>query len=237
LSKIIGRLWISITYLSLAACNFHSDKTALSMEPISNPSRTSLTSFNAIKLNILDPKCLRCHDSSGEGGVDLTNYKSIMANPGLVVAGDLQNSRLYTEVFTGSMPEDGPVLNANEISAIANWIEAGAPDGDLPHSTPPAEPAPVPPASTVYSQIQKNILDQSCVRCHSGTKPSGKVDLSSFQKMMSNKKVVIIPGKPESSLVYIEIANATMPPKGSAINSQLVELLKIWILNGALEKN
>lgn len=238
MEKIKKILYISILCVLINACNFHSDKTALALTDPTNTNRTSLSSFDALKLNILDPKCLRCHGAAGDGGVDLSTYSSIISNPRLVTAGNLQQSRLYTEVFTGSMPEGGPVLSADEVAAIANWIQSGAPDGDFSPGAPMPDPTLPPiPSSSIYKQIQTKLFDPSCVRCHSTAKPSGKVDLSSYQKLMANKKIVIVPGKPERSLAFTEIANGSMPPRGGAVDSKLAELLKKWITEGANENN
>jgi len=226
---------IAITCLAIAGCNFQAGQSKLNLTSPTDPSRTSIASFESIKSNILDPKCLRCHAAGGDGGVDLSSYNSIKDNPGLVTAGDLKNSRLYTEVATGSMPEGGPVLNPDEIAVIENWILAGASDGDTSVNPPPINPPPPTNSETIYSQIQTKIFNTSCVRCHSSAKPSGKVDLSDYQKLMANKRSVIVPGKPQSSLAYTEIIGGSMPPKGKAVDPQLVELFKNWITNGARE--
>lgn len=238
MDKIKNTVCIAITCLALAACNFHSGQAGLNLTSPSEPSRTSIASFESIKQNILDPKCLRCHAANGDGGVDLSTYNSIKSNPGLVTAGDLQNSRLYTEVATGSMPEGGPILNPDEIAVIENWILAGASDGNIPADPPPpVNPLPPPTTETIYSQIQTKLFNTSCVRCHSSAKPSGKVDLSNYQNLVANKKSVIVPGKPQNSLAYTEIISGSMPPKGKTVDPQLVELLKTWIANGAKEEN
>ena len=228
---------ISISVFLLGGCNFKVNKMPLVLED-RNQTRSLLTSFDAIKKSIIDPKCLRCHGSGGSGGVNLSNYPTIKANIGLATPGDLQNSRIYTEVASGSMPEGGPALSANEVTAISNWILAGAPDGEFTagRETPPVvNPPPV--TSANFSQIQTKLFDVSCVKCHSGAKPSGKVDLSNYQKLMLNKKNVIVAGQPNASLAFTEITSQSMPPKGNAIDPQLVELLRTWIEAGAKEIN
>jgi cytochrome c5 len=230
-----------ILVFSLAACSFQIDKTK-NTDGLSDTQ--SLNSFSAIKSDIFDTRCARCHSgSSGDGGVDLSSYESIMRNQGLVVAGAPSQSRIYNEVLSGDMPEGGPPLEDSEMKAIENWILAGAPDGDFNSTTgspnPPApNPNPVPPnpaeppSVATFTEVQSKILAQSCTRCHSGAHPSGKIDLSSYESLMARPKTVV-PGAPNQSLIYTEIESGSMPPRGPRIDPQLVQLLNDWIQEGA----
>ncbi len=86
-----------------------------------------------------------------------------------------------------------------------------------------------------FSDVQKRIFDQSSTQCHSATKQKGKVNLSSYDSIMKNsKKVIVIPGSPEESLVYTEIFSESMPPKGPAVSPEDLAMLKQWILEGAV---
>ncbi len=227
-----------------AACQLRSNESPLTLADKPLAAGTKLISFAAIKTAVLDLKCISCHGSAGAGGVNLSTYDSIKSNPGLVNPGDAQYSRLYTEVATGSMPDGGPALSAEEVAAIGNWIQNGAPNGNFAAGgvNPPAPPFvppvnPPPTTSSNYAQLQTKLFDVSCVKCHSGSKPSGKVDLSDYQKIMANTKTVIVAGNPNASLAFTEITGGSMPPSGKAIDAVLVELLRKWIETGAKEKN
>ncbi|MBC7465635.1 MAG: c-type cytochrome [Bdellovibrio sp.] len=243
-------LIIGINCSLFAACNYHVNKAQLDN---SAQSVQQINSFSTLKTNILDPQCIRCHGVGGKGGVDLSNYNSIMTNPGLVMINNINASRLYTEVESGSMPDGGPVMNSEDVATIAAWINAGAPDGTfantnpviptptpVPTPTPPPaqNPPPVvtppnPPNVISYNDVQTKLFNVSCTRCHSGSKPSGSVDLSSYQKTMANSKKVVVPGNATKSIAYTEITSGSMPPRGPAVDPTLVKLLNDWINAGA----
>jgi hypothetical protein len=67
--------------------------------------------------------CTNCHGNSG--GVNLSSYSATMSS-GSVVAGNAAGSRLYRSVTTGSMRGYG--MSAAQITALANWINQGAPN-------------------------------------------------------------------------------------------------------------
>jgi len=85
-----------------------------------NPQAT----YTWISQNILVPKCLSCHGEAGaSANVRYNTYQNTLAT---AQAGNLAGSKLYTETNNGSMPMGGPRLPANELKAIADWINAGA---------------------------------------------------------------------------------------------------------------
>lgn len=79
--------------------------------------------FAYVNTNIIAPNCVKCHGGGMvAAGVNLSTYAGVRA---ALIAGNAAGSRLYTEVNSGSMPPAGP-LSALQISAIRNWIDAGA---------------------------------------------------------------------------------------------------------------
>lgn len=240
------------TLTALVGCN----QIVSKHEQPDSVSFQKLTSFQALKVEILDAKCARCHNgSTTEGGVDFTSYETMLANPSLVTPGNLESSGVYAAVADGSMPLGGPRLSAEEVQAIGDWILAGAPQGDFdssgsptpqpvpqppnqppsPPPTLPPQPAPPSPAPVAsYSVIQAQIFDRSCVRCHSGSRPSGNVDLTNYSLLMANTRPKVVePGLPKKSLVYTEITSGSMPPRGAKVDPALTAILKTWIEQGA----
>jgi mono/diheme cytochrome c family protein len=207
----------------------------------------SMSSFQVLSEDIFAPKCLSCHSGpNGSGGVDLSSYNSIVAtSANLVVSGQPSASRLYTEVATGDMPDGGPPLSTDEIEAIGQWIQDGAPNGEFAQSpaptatpTPANSPTPTPSPSATpvplvpYATIQTNIFSHSCTQCHSGSSPDAGIDLSSYTKLFANRTVVVVKGSSTTSLVYEEIKRGAMPPGGSVSAANLA-LLAEWINQGA----
>lgn len=226
-------------FIFLVACSFQENKL-----PDKKASALGLNSFAGLQANIFEPKCMSCHNATArDGDVDLSTYASIMAGRGLVLPGHLSQSLVFTEVEDGSMPKDAPALKPEEVQAISDWIMAGAPEegefGSSPSPiVPPVTPSPVtpppatPPRAPAYLAVQTRLFDVSCVRCHSGTKPSGRIDLTSYAKVMGNAKKVVVPGAANRSLVYTEIVNKSMPPRGT-VSAEDLAILRDWINEGA----
>ena len=77
---------------------------------------------------ILIGRCLKCHATSREGGLDLTTPKTALAGgeSGVVlVPGNPDESRLFELVSSGEMPPD-EALNELQVAILRQWIVAGA---------------------------------------------------------------------------------------------------------------
>src|SRR6516164_5302599 len=59
------------------------------------------------------------------------------------------------------------------------------------------------------------LLNARCLDCHSGSKPKGGLDLSRRRSAMEggDQGVVIVPGKPDASLLWQYVNDGKMPPK------------------------
>ena len=84
---------------------------------------------------ILIGRCLKCHATSREGGLDLTTRKTALAGSesGVVlVPGNPDESRLFELVSSDEMPPD-EALNELQVAILRQWIVAGAyfPDAPL----------------------------------------------------------------------------------------------------------
>ena len=145
--KTMGMSLAAAAFAISTGCAFPDGNSAAPAVPANGGNKVqSLNSFASLKANIIDAKCTQCHSGSRvKGGVDLSTFASIMAQPGLAVPGQPEASRIFTEVATGSMPDGGPALAAEETKAIRDWILAGAPNGDFASSDQPvAAPTPDP---------------------------------------------------------------------------------------------
>ncbi|MBC7372088.1 MAG: hypothetical protein H7326_11010 [Bdellovibrionaceae bacterium] len=237
-------------FLTLLNSGCHSFMNKIPEPSADSSTSATLDSFATLDSQIFSPKCVACHSAANpKGNVDMSSYAGILHGQGVVVPGHAESSLMYSEVASHGMPEGGPALSDREVTAIAEWINAGATDGNFassnpqPQPTPIATPAPAPapnpvpiatPVPSQYSAIQTLLFDKSCVRCHSNTKTSGNVNLANYQKLMGNARPkVIVAGDAFKSLVYTEIEKGSMPPSGARIDPQLMTLLKDWINAGA----
>ncbi|MEA1978728.1 MAG: c-type cytochrome domain-containing protein, partial [Chloroflexota bacterium] len=77
---------------------------------------------------LFQEKCVLCHsDSSGLGGLDLSDYQAALKGgvSGLLITpGDSANSLLIIRQTTGDHPGQ---LSIEEIAHVRDWIDAGAP--------------------------------------------------------------------------------------------------------------
>ena len=82
--------------------------------------------FGSIHNKIFVPKCVACHGSTiAKGDIRYDSYAAPMRT---VVAGDSAASALHESVDRGGMPEGLPRLTDEEIRAIRDWIDDGAPE-------------------------------------------------------------------------------------------------------------
>lgn len=241
---------------SLGACAFREEKP---QEEEIQPRG----SFAAIQTSALGEACIRCHNPSvSRGGVDLTTYAAVIENPGLVVPGNAELSRLYQVVFSGEMPPRGPRLSDEAIELIRDWINDGAIEGAIspvrepqpvtPPPGPPVDPPLVPPVTPppgnlpeprnpTYTYIYENILEPKCARCHTGSEPAGFVDVSSYRDLLENVFIrdLIVPGRAEESVLFQVLIDTNprrrMPARSEPLSGEEIELIRQWINSNAPE--
>lgn len=104
-----------------------------------------------------------------------------------------------------------------------------------------AHPAPGAAAKIDFEKDIKGILEAACLSCHGSAKPKGELVLETRQSTLKGGEngAVLVPGSPEQSPLYTSTILAKdhedfMPPKGDPLTHKQSELLKQWILEGAL---
>ena len=75
----------------------------------------------------------------------------------------------------------------------------------------------------------KPILELRCVRCHGSELAMKNLRLSRKDRAM----VVIVPGKPEESRLFLAAQSGFMPPGGPRLSADELETLRKWIAEGA----
>ncbi len=218
--------------LLLTSCNIDRSKANFLAE-------APKTWFVSLQQNIFNPKCAQCHNpQKASAGLDVTSYESWMAS-GKIVKHDCKKSPVFKSLMAGRMPLNGPKLSAQELQSIASWIDNGASATALTPNTPLPPPVFVPPPvlKATYSSIRSIIFEARCVGCHSGPKPKGDLDLTTYRKIFSSSGVVT-PGEPlESSLLQRLLSDTDpMPPKPRPpVTETEITVIEAWIKNGALE--
>ncbi|MEC7923087.1 MAG: c-type cytochrome domain-containing protein, partial [Planctomycetota bacterium] len=95
------------------------------------------------------------------------------------------------------------------------------------------------PAS--YYNAVRPILVKSCQGCHQPAKAAAKIVLVDYRQLVEGvheDEKVVVPGKPEESLLYREIIPQgdkapAMPKKAEPLSASDVGVIKRWILEGA----
>jgi hypothetical protein len=112
------------------------------------------------------------------------------------------------------------------------------------------DPGKLPPASTktglTYDTDIKPIFDTSCIKCHKGDKPRGRLHLDTLAGVLKGGKdgVVVVPGNVAKSPLVFAVAHVGdesddfMPPpvqksKIEPLTAEQVGLIRAWVEQGA----
>ncbi len=90
---------------------------------------------------------------------------------------------------------------------------------------------------TSFEVVIRPLLQAKCLKCHSGAKAKGELDLSTAAGILKGgaSGPIVSPAKPDESLLFEKIHNGTMPPdKKSRLSEAEVESVRRWILAGAI---
>ena len=101
----------------------------------------------------------------------------------------------------------------------------------------PTEEAQVAPASSVsYSKDVYPIFEASCIKCHGVEKVSRGLDLTGYEKTMTGsvKGPVVLPGDADNSLLVKLSAEGKMPKQGAKLTPEQIEIVRNWVIQGAL---
>jgi hypothetical protein len=166
-----------------------------------------------------------CHDAiSKREGVQLTDYSTIMKT---VRAGDPTNSSLYRSMIRTDdermPPPPAKAFDAATLALISKWIKQGAKNNSC-----DASAINCVTTNISYAAIVVPILKQNCTGCHSGTAPSGAIDLSTY----TNVTKYISNGKLYGSIVHSP-GFIPMPSATSSLSTCEISQIKSWIDAGS----
>lgn len=224
IKKIISLLGIS---LMISSCSYRNEKDS-KFEVSFNTALENKVSYQMINERILIPKCISCHGDSGN--INLETYDEVF--------GHIEKIKQVT-ITTRKMPKSPyPALSNEELELLATWIQVGAPEKPLDGTDQPP-PVKIEPLEPTFQSINKNILQNKCIVCHSVGKVAERVPLDSPESMIDSPLEIVIPGNSEESGLIISTspnARKLMPPKKSGIaplKPEEIEMIKQWIDNGA----
>ena len=126
----IGISWILFFTILVSSCK---NTMTPGLNQIVFPN-TGTVSYNRYVQPLFNVACnyYGCHDAADQaGGLDLTNYFSMInSSPSPIVPHD-STSSLIVEHVKGTLPPIMPLngsLNSNQIHGLARWVQQGAQD-------------------------------------------------------------------------------------------------------------
>jgi hypothetical protein len=93
-------------------------------------------------------------------------------------------------------------------------------------------PTPV-DTKVTFQTVNETFIKPYCLRCHKGASPGGDVSLESYQAMIDAD--VLVPGRPDDSMVYTDARDGSMPKRPPMPSPELIEMFRTWIADGAIE--
>lgn len=91
-----------------------------------------------------------------------------------------------------------------------------------------------------FDQNVLPLLRDKCINCHGADKAKGGLDMSTYGKLMEggSSGVVVKPGDADGSRLFTLAAHKEepkMPPNAAALSKESLDLVRTWIVSGALE--
>ncbi len=179
---------------------------------------------------ILVENCYSCHAAMRRGGLRLDSREALIqggdSGP-VIVPGKPEQSLLIQAVRrTNSRLQMPPAqkLNEAEIAALVEWVATGA----------------VWPASggELFEGKVQPIFSKNCYACHTTLKSGGlRLDSRADAFQGGVDGVVIVPGKPDESLLIQAVrrthARIKMPPTEKLSDAEIATLAD-WVRKGAI---
>ena len=162
-----------------------------------------------------------CHDANtASNDVILNNYQNVMQT-GDVRPNRPDNSDLY-EVLVETdpdkrMPYNQPPLEQSKINLIRKWINQGAQNLSCDECD---------TTSVSYNTHIQNIVDASCINCHSSSSDVGGRDLSSYSALRDAVENTNLLARINGEL------GANVMPQGGKMDECKIEQIEIWAREG-----
>lgn len=166
-----------------------------------------------------------CHNSvDQEEGYDFTSFEAITSRG--IVPGNYKKSKIFQSISTPFGEEVMPPapqepLTREQLTTIALWIEQGA------HNTTCSSVACDTTGLSYMADIQP-VFQTNCISCHSGGAPSGNINLSTYNGVMSTITNNALVGSITHSTGF-----SPMPQGASKLSNCNIAIIQAWIHAGA----
>lgn len=177
--------------------------------------------YQVVKKSVLDVACLACHQGATPAGqVGFADYAGTLKT---LVPGKSAESKLIQVLESGAMPPVSKIktrVPPRWITYMKKWIDAGA----------PVQTQPLPEERKLdFATVKKLVIEPSCLKCHNNNRQRGGVNLETYEGTL---KALIQGDSDDSPLVYT-MADGDMPPRGDAVDPELVAFVAKWVDAGA----
>ena len=227
MKRLISVLSIAILSCVLMACSaFSPEQPERVPEPeksfglLKPNEKQSLMNYSFIGSQILQRRCVVCHDSSKK--VNFETYELVKAN--------LQ--QIKDAVFVKeTMPKLG-TLTEEEKRLLWNWIFLEAPFQSE------VNPPEIDSLTPSYESIQRHIFEPACITCHNETNTGKRVRLDRQSLLDSPLVLIDLENVDESGLLVAlnRKDEKRMPPEKegyAALKPEQIQIIRDWIKNGA----
>ncbi len=257
------KITLSLASLMFTACSPTHDNPLLNKKSTSRQVQELLQApetivFSDIKRLVLTTRCLDCHGGQEtKANVNLVSYDNLTSGLNfkkVVIPFDVRRSELLSTLTASGdrrmPPLDEPQLTDGEKSLLFAWISHGAKNITL-----AKRPITLKeelqkyfekPETIDYQIIQKKVFKNQCFKCHSQESELAEddvllysADLTNYQTIFNSFEPVVKKGDIEESALFRSVAiEQSMPLESEGyepLDSLLVKLLRLWILNCAIE--
>lgn len=192
-NKAFSTFLILIAASAMSACNYTKLKEvapdASAFGNLDPQEKATTMNYAYINENILKPKCVSCHGSSG--GVNLESYDNVLK----------QQRKIHQSVFVDmTMPKKG-ALDDEQKRLLWHWLQMGCPKESSSGGGPTNPPDEL---EATYDSINKNIFQPKCVSCHQPGEDGQRISLDK-EALLNSPLELIIPGNPDESGLVIAV--------------------------------
>ncbi len=207
---------------------------------------------------MLVQKCGRCHIDARRGRFSMETIEALSRKPAMIVAGEPDESELFTIIESGVMPKGRNKVTAEELLQLRQWIQSGASFGNadtvknlkqLTAKNAAAQPASIaekpvaaPGEKEVVSfsnHVAPNLLE-SCAACHiDAQNVRGGLNLATFESIVrgGDSGVAIRANQGEESLLVKKLRGTgggqQMPAGSAPLDEETIQAIARWIDQGA----
>ena len=199
---------------------------------------------------ILQNNCLKCHDDTAKGGLQLDSY-SLIRKGGqdgpVIVPGDLEASMLIQAIRRSDDLKMPPkyALKDTEVADLEAWVKAGAVGADLPPQTSTVsakdssnssqDAAPASAASPTLKNVSvgvdtdffenkvRPIFANNCYECHTDQASGGmRLDSKAAFDQGGGRGPLIVPGNSDKSLLIqaVKQTGTLKMPRGGKLSER-----------------